>query len=97
MVHGGDTHGYEGTCKTLWSNFKAGMYTGWVSKGTSASVIVPGDAVIMNNGHDGDASHCCIGTASGLISCHNPSHANVPPSSTWYSGGYINAIWGYKG
>jgi len=58
MVHGGDTHGYEGTCKQLWGDFKSGKYSGWASKGTSAGVIAPGDAVIMNNGHDGDASHC---------------------------------------
>jgi hypothetical protein len=97
MVHGGAPNGYEGTCAILWSNFKAGKYPGWYSKGTSASSIVAGDAVIMNNGHNGDASHCCIGTANGLVSCHNPSHANVPPSSTWNTGGYINAIWGTSG
>ena len=51
----------------------------------------------MNNGHSGDASHCCIGTGNGLVSCHNPGHKNVPPSSTWYSGGYINAVWTYAG
>ncbi len=97
MVHGGAPNGYQGTCATLWSNFKAGKYPGWYSKGTSASSIAPGDAVIMNNGKSGDASHCCIGTSNGLVSCHNPSHANVPPSSTWYTGGYINAIWGTTG
>jgi len=94
MVHGGAPNGYEGTCATLWKNFKNGKYAGWKSKGTNANSILPGDAVIMNNGNDGDASHCCIGTSKGLISCHNPSHANVPPSSTWYTGGYINDIWG---
>eukprot|EP01031_Cornospumella_fuschlensis_P012419 gene12419-15175_t len=26
MVHGDWGHGYEGVCKTLWSNFKAGKY-----------------------------------------------------------------------
>ena len=46
MVHGGAPNGYEGTCAVLWSNFKAGKYAGWYSKGTSASVIAPGDAVI---------------------------------------------------
>ncbi len=30
LVHGGWGHGYEGTCATLWSNFKAGKYPGWV-------------------------------------------------------------------
>ena len=31
----------------------------------------------------------------GVVSCHNPGHKDVPPSTTWYSGGYINAIWGW--
>jgi hypothetical protein len=51
----------------------------------------------MNNGHNGDASHCCIGTGAGLVSCHNPGHRDVPASSTWYSGGYINAVYTYSG
>ena len=54
-----------------------------------------GFAVIMNNGHDGDASHCCVGTGKGKVSCHNPGHKDVPPSTTWYSGGGINAIYGW--
>ena len=49
----------------------------------------------MNNGNGGDASHCCVGTGKGKVSCHNPGHKDVPPSTTWYSGGYINAIWGF--
>ena len=62
MVHGGFSGGYQGVCNTLWSNFKAGKYAGWSKAGTSESVVRKGDAVIMNNGHDGDASHCCVGT-----------------------------------
>jgi hypothetical protein len=65
--------------------------------GKSESDVHKGDAVIMNNGHNGDASHCCIGTGHGLVSCHNPGHKDVPPSSTWYSGGYINAVYTYTG
>ena len=95
MTHGNWGHGYVGVCNTLWSNFKSGAYPGWTK--VSSSSISKGDAVIMNNGHDGDASHCCIGTGSNLVSCHNPGHKDVPPSSTWYSGGYINAIYHYTG
>lgn len=36
-------------------------------------------------------------TGNGLVSCHNPGHKDVPPSSTWYSGGYINAVYSYSG
>jgi hypothetical protein len=97
MVHGGWGHGYEGVCNNLWSNFKAGKYSGWTLKGTSEGSVGKGDAVIMNNGHGGDASHCCVGTGSGLVSCHNPGHKDVPPSSTWYSGGGINAIYTFTG
>lgn len=97
MSHGSWGYGYEGVCKNLWSNFKAGKYAGWKLAGTTESVVGPGDAVIMNNGHDGDASHCCIGTGKGLVSCHNPGHKDVKPSSTWYSGGGINAVWTYAG
>ena len=97
LVHGSWSHGYEGVCANLWSNFKAGKYAGWVRAGASESVVGPGDAVIMNNGHSGDASHCCIGTGKGLVSCHNPGHKDVPPSSTWYSGGYINAVYTWTG
>lgn len=97
MVHGGWGYGYQGVCATLWSNFKAGKYAGWNKAGTAESDIHIGDAVIMNNGHSGDASHCCIGTGHGLVSCHNPGHRDVPASSTWYSGGYINAVYTYSG
>lgn len=97
MTHGGWGYGYQGVCATLWSNFKAGKYTGWTLAGKSESDIHKGDAVIMNNGHSGDASHCCIGTGHGVVSCHNPGHKDVPASSTWYSGGYINAVYTYTG
>ena len=97
LVHGNWNHGYEGVCANLWSNFKAGKYAGWTKAGTSESNVGPGDVVIMNNGHSGDASHCCVGSAKGLVSCHNPGHKDVPPSSTWYSGGYINAVYTYTG
>ena len=65
--------------------------------GTTSDSVHKGDAVIMNNGHDGDASHCCVGTGHGLVSCHNSAHLDVPPSSTWYSGGGINAVYTYSG
>ncbi len=97
MVHGSWGHGYEGTCATLWSNFKAGKYAGWTKAGTAESDVHRGDAVIMNNGKSGDASHCCIGTGHGLVSCHNPGHKDVPPSQTWFSGGYINAVYTFTG
>lgn len=96
LTHGGWGYGYEGVCATLWSNFKAGKYANWVSVGKNEANVQEGFAVIMNNGHDGDASHCCVGTGKGKVSCHNPGHKDVPPSSTWYSGGYINEIWGWK-
>lgn len=96
MTHGDWGHGYEGVCANLWNNFKSGMYPGWVSISTNEEDVQEGFAVIMNNGHDGDASHCCVGTGKGKVSCHNPGHKDVPPSSTWYSGGYINAIWGWS-
>lgn len=95
MNQGGWGHGYEGTCATLWSNFKAGKYDGWQYVSTNEADVQEGFAVIMNNGKSGDASHCCVGTGKGKVSCHNPGHSDVPPSSTWYSGGYINAIWGW--
>ena len=85
----------QGVCNTLWTNFKGGKYQGWVYVSTNEADVQEGFAVIMNNGHDGDASHCCVGTGKGKVSCHNPGHKDVPPSSTWYSGGYINAIWGW--
>lgn len=97
LTHGNWGHGYEGVCANLWNNFKAGKYTGWVKAGNTESVVGPGDVVIMNNGHSGDASHCCVGTGKGLVSCHNPGHADVPPSSTWYSGGYINGVYTWTG
>lgn len=97
LSHGNWGHGYEGVCNNLWSNFKAGKYSGWSKAGTSESDVRAGDVVIMNNGHGGDASHCCIGTGKGLVSCHNPGHKDVPPSSTWYSGGYINAVYTFTG
>jgi hypothetical protein len=95
LTHGGWGGGYEGVCNNLWTNFKNGKYAGWVK--VSGNTVGPGDAVIMNNGHDGDASHCCVGTGSNLVSCHNPGKKDVAPSSTWYSGGYINAVYTYKG
>jgi hypothetical protein len=97
LTHGSWGHGYEGVCANLWSNFKAGKYSGWSKAGTSETSVHAGDVVIMNNGHSGDASHCCIGTGNGLVSCHNPGHKDVPPSSTWYSGGYINGVYTYSG
>ena len=97
LSHGNWGYGYQGVCATLWSNFKAGKYAGWTLAGKSESDVHKGDAVIMNNGHSGDASHCCIGTGPGLVSYHNPGHKDVPPSSTWYSGGYINAVYTYTG
>lgn len=96
LVHGGWSGGYEGTCATLWSNFKAGKYAGWQSVGTDEAAVQEGFAVIMNNGHDGDASHCCVGTGKGKVSCHNPGKKDVAPSTTWYAGGGINAIWGWS-
>ena len=95
LEHGNWGYGYEGTCKTLWSNFQSGKYDGWKLVSTNEADVQEGFAVIMNNGKDGDASHCCVGTGKGKVSCHNPGHKDVPPSSTWYSGGYINAIWGW--
>ncbi len=95
LVHGGWGHGYEGTCNTLWSNFKNGKYANWVYVSKNEADVQEGFAVIMNNGHDGDASHCCVGTGKGLVSCHNPGHRDIAPSLTWYSGGGINAIWGW--
>jgi hypothetical protein len=95
LKHGDWGYGQESVCKTLWSNFKAGKYSGWKSVGTDENKVQEGFAVIMNNGHDGDASHCCVGTGKGKVSCHNPGHKDVPPHTTWYSGGYINEIWGW--
>lgn len=95
LGHGGWGYADEGVCNTLWSNFKAGKYEGWQSVGTDESLVQEGFAVIMNNGHSGDASHCCVGTGKGLVSCHNPGHKDVPPHTTWYAGGGINAIWGW--
>jgi hypothetical protein len=95
LVHGGWSGGYEGTCATLWSNFKAGKYANWKYVSKTEADVQEGFAVIMNNGNDGDASHCCVGTGKGKVSCHNPGHKDVPPSTTWYSGGGINAIWGW--
>lgn len=52
----------------------------------------------MNNSRDGDASHCCIGTGSNLISCRNSGAKKVTLlSTTWCFCGYINAVWTYKG
>eukprot|EP01038_Epipyxis_sp_PR26KG_P006478 gene6478-8910_t len=82
LSHGNWGYGYQGVCATLWSNFKAGKYSGWTLAGKAESDVHKGDAVIMNNGHSGDASHCCVGTGHGLVSCHNPGHQDVPPSST---------------
>lgn len=95
LVHGGWSGGYEGTCATLWSNFKADKYANWKYVSKNEADVQEGFAVIMNNGHDGDASHCCVGTGKGKVSCHNPGHKDVPPSTTWYSGGGINAIYGW--
>ena len=50
----------------------------------------------MNNGNGGTASHCCVGTGKGLVSCHNPGHKDVPPHTTWNTGGGIDAIWGWQ-
>ena len=50
----------------------------------------------MNNGHNGPASHCCVGTGKGKVSCHNKGELDVPPHLTWYPGGGINAIWGWS-
>jgi hypothetical protein len=97
LTHGNWSYGYEGECSILSSNFKSGKYNGWSLAGTSESDIHIGDVVIMNNGHDGDASHCCIGTGDGLISCHSPGEQNISPSRTGYFGGYINAIYTYVG
>ncbi len=97
LSHGSWGGGYVGVCATLWSNFKNGKYAGWTYAGKSEGDVHKGDAVIMNNGHDGDASHCCVGTGSGLVSCHNPGKKDVAPSTTWYSGGYINAVYTYSG
>jgi len=97
LNYGNWNYGYEGECSSLSSNFKIGKYIGWTLAGTAESDIHKGDVVIMNNGRDGDASHCCIGTGDGLVTCHNPGHQNVPPLITGYIGGYINAIYTYVG
>ncbi len=97
LTHGGWGGGEFAGCSTLWSNFKNGKYAGWTRAGNTADVIHKGDAVIMNNGHEGDASHCCVGTGPGVVSCHNPGKKDVAPSTTWYSGGYINAVYTYSG
>lgn len=97
LKHGSWGYGLEGVCANLWSNFKQNKYSGWIKAGNTEGVVGPGDVVIMNNGHSGDASHCCIGTGKGLVSCHNPGKKDVPPSSTWYSGGYINAVYTFTG
>ncbi len=97
LKHGSWGYGLEGLCANLWSGFKNNKYSGWVKSGTSDSDVRAGDVVIMNNGHSGDASHCCIGTGKGLVSCHNPGKKDVTPSSTWYSGGYINGVYTFSG
>ncbi len=97
LKHGSWGYGLEGLCANLWYGVKSNKYVGWTKTGTSDSDVRAGDVVIMNNGHSGDASHCCIGTGKGLVSCHNPGKKDVPPSSTWYSGGYINGVYTYSG
>jgi hypothetical protein len=97
LTHGNWTYGYESECETLWSNFKNGNYDDWAFAGTSESDIHRGDVVIMNNGRGGDASHCCIGTGNGLVSCHGPGNQNVRPYVTGFFDGYINAVYSYVG
>jgi hypothetical protein len=97
LTHGNWGYGYQNDCPTLWYNFKNGKYDGWVFAGTSERDIYRGDVVIMNNGRGGDASHCCIGTGNGLISCHGPGNQNVPPLITGFFGNFINAVYTYVG
>jgi len=97
LTHGNWSYGYESECTTLWSNFKNGKYIDWVFGGTSESDIYRGDVVIINNGRDGDASYCCLGTGNGLISCHAPGFQNVRPYITGFLGSYINAVYTYVG
>jgi hypothetical protein len=93
LQKGGWGHGYEGMCKNMWANFKNGKYPGWVKTNS----VSAGDVVIMDNGHNGPASHCCIGTGAGVVSCHNKEHLDIAPSLTWRSGGGINGIYTYTG
>jgi hypothetical protein len=95
LTHGNWGYGYESECIDLWSNFKNGKYNGWTFAGTSETDIYRGDVVIMNNGRNGDASHCCIGTGNGLVSCHGPGNQNVRPYITGFFDGYINAVYTY--
>jgi hypothetical protein len=97
LSHGNWSYGHQGSCDTLWANFKSGKYNGWAFAGTSESDIHRGDVVIMNNGRDGDASHCCIGTNDGLVSCHGPGNQDLRPYTTGFFGGFINAVYTYVG
>lgn len=95
LRHGNWDYEVEGSCSTLWYNFKSGKYDGWALSGTSERDIHRGDVVIMNNGRHGDASYCCIGTGDGVVSCHSPGLQNVHPSVIGYIGSYINAVYTY--
>lgn len=97
LNHGNWGYGYEDDCASLWSNFKNGHYEGWAFAGTSENNIYRGDVVIMNNGRQGDASHCCIGTGNGFISCHGPNNQNIRPYMSGFFGGFINGVYTYVG
>lgn len=97
LSHGNWGYEIEGSCSTLWYNFKIGKYIGWAFAGTSESDIHRGDVVIINNGRNGDASYCCIGIGDKTITCNNHGLQNVRPSETGYFGSYINAVYTYVG
>lgn len=68
---GGWNHAIIYNCATFWDYLKTDSL--WYG----VSSIAPGDVVVMNC--EGPASHCCIGTGGGVVTCHNHNGKNTAP------------------
>jgi hypothetical protein len=92
LIHGG---GWNHAAINVCADFHAyaSKDAKWKNAGTAASVVIPGDVIVMTPPGDKQYGHCCIGTANGLMTCHNKAHLNIAPGAPTYP---VNAIFRHQ-
>jgi hypothetical protein len=92
LIHGGGwNHAAINVCADFHAYASADAK--WTNVGTAASVVIPGDVIVMTPPGDKQYGHCCIGTANGLMTCHNKAHLNIAPGGKYYP---VNAIFRHQ-
>lgn len=84
---GGWKHSQVNLCSSLNGVLSSSSY--WTMVGTEGGRIIPGDVIVMTPPGDKPMGHCCIGTSSGKMTCHNKNHLDVTVAGY----GTVNAIW----